>query len=212
MDDNACIKDIIPNDQTTIAKPIGLVLCGGKSERMTSDKAFIEYHGMPQWQYVLQLLQPFCEKVYLSLNSQQATEWSLPSNIHINSDKETFINHGPMTALLSAVDLVKEQPLFVVACDYPLLETTHLRQLMDGRTTNSDVTCFSLGGRPEPLISIFETAALKNLTPFFANGSDSIFKFIEQSNSTYIDVANSAFLKNVNSEEEMELLKKTLEL
>ncbi len=212
MDDSADIKEILSKGQTQFDRPIGLVLCGGKSERMTSDKALIEYHGMPQWQYVHQLLQPFCEEVYLSLNSQQALVWSIPSNIHSIIDKEIFMNHGPMTALLSAVELVKEQPVFVVACDYPLLEKKHLRQLLDRRTTNSEVTCFSSGGLPEPLISIFEIAALKNLTPFFANGSDSIFKFIEQSNSTYIEVENSAFLKNVNSEEDMELLKKKLEL
>jgi molybdopterin-guanine dinucleotide biosynthesis protein A len=203
---------MIPKDKTNLAKPIGLILCGGKSERMTSDKAFIDYHGMPQWQYVHQLLQPFCEEVYLSLNAHQASEWSLPSNIHITIDKEPFTNHGPMTALLSALELVKGRPLFIVACDYPLLEKTHLRQLLDARTTNSEITCFSIGGLPEPLISIFETAALKNLTSFFANGSDSIFKFIEQCNSTYIEVEDSAFLKNVNSEADMELMKKKLDL
>ena len=47
----------------------GLVIAGGKSTRMQQDKAMIQYHGMPQYQYVYNILQPFCSETFISLHA-----------------------------------------------------------------------------------------------------------------------------------------------
>lgn len=193
-----------------LKQPIGLVLCGGKSERMKADKGLINYHGVPQWQYVYQFLRPLCQDVYLSLNEQQASEWALPSFVNISIDKEQFKNHGPMTAVLSIIDTLKEQPLFMVACDYPFLEDKHLIQLINARAADADITCLLKAGRPEPMISIFETNALNKLTSFFEDGNDSIFKFIEENKYNACLMEDTKFLLNVNSQEAMEAIQKTL--
>ena len=44
----------------------GLVLSGGQSSRMGRDKALIDYHGLPQYAYVYDLLLGFCDKVFIS--------------------------------------------------------------------------------------------------------------------------------------------------
>ncbi len=190
--------------------PIGLVLCGGKSERMRIDKGLIDYHGIPQWHYVYQLLKPLCHDVYLSLNEQQASEWELPTSVLVIIDKDEFKHHGPMTAVLSVKDLLKNHPLFIVACDYPLIESKHLVQLMHARKEGADITCFDKEGRPEPMISIFEMNALHKLTSFFEAGDDSIFKFIEQNKYNACTLKDSTILRNVNSKEAMEAMQKTL--
>ena len=48
----------------------GLVLCGGRSSRMQHDKSSIAYHnGVPQWQYLANLLLAFVPAAMMALRS-----------------------------------------------------------------------------------------------------------------------------------------------
>ena len=41
-------------------QPIGLILAGGQSKRMGKAKAWIDYHGISQVEWLTKLLKPFC--------------------------------------------------------------------------------------------------------------------------------------------------------
>ena len=49
----------------------GLIMCGGKSSRMGTDKSRIVYQQKEQQYHVYQMLQTFCEKVFISCNAEQ---------------------------------------------------------------------------------------------------------------------------------------------
>lgn len=190
--------------------PVGIVLCGGNSSRMQTDKAMLNYHSMPQWQYVYNLLLPFCEKVYLSLNANQVADYSLPENISFIEDLPQYAHHGPLTGVLSAMDKVKGKPLFITACDYPLLRMEQLFCLFKNRKRGHTLVCYRNEEFPEPLISIYEEPALSALFQYFADGKDSLAKFILGMKTLYIDVSNPDFLKNANSQEDFESIKTRL--
>ena len=48
----------------------GLVIAGGNSSRMGTDKAFLQYSKNPQYQEVYSLLEPFCEQTFVSLQNK----------------------------------------------------------------------------------------------------------------------------------------------
>ena len=53
----------------------GLVLAGGKSQRMGEDKGQINYHGKPQREYLYDLLNGFTESTYMSCRPDQVSEF-----------------------------------------------------------------------------------------------------------------------------------------
>lgn len=202
------VEEIIKDLQNSSMRlPVGIVLCGGDSSRMQLDKALIEYHGVPQWKFVYNLLTPFCESVCLSLNEQQASDWDLPNEMEVVEDAEAYLNHGPITGLLSVLSKVENTPVFLVACDYPLLQMENLLDLYKRRSADKQVVCFKNKDRPEPLVSIFELSAYPDLHTYFESGEDSLSKFIRESNTAYIDVSDPGFLRNVNNPEELKLIK-----
>ena len=62
--------------KTQEAKPVlnGLVLAGGKSERMGFDKSVLNWHGKAQRYYMADMLAPFCDEVFLSCRPDQQVE------------------------------------------------------------------------------------------------------------------------------------------
>ena len=96
----------------------GLVLAGGKSTRMGSDKGLIQYHDRPQQEYLYHLLEQVCSKVYLSIRNEQQA--SVSNEFNVIADQNEY--HGPFNGILSAHKAHPNVAWLVLACDLPLLD------------------------------------------------------------------------------------------
>lgn len=179
----------------------GLVLAGGKSQRMGKDKGMLDFHGMPQRQFMAQLLSHFCEKTYLSCRSDQVNdlEGNLPSL------PDTFTGLGPMGAILSAF---REQPdvaWLVVACDLPLLDKATLDFLVKNRNPSKMATTLRspVNNFPEPLVTIWEPRSYPILLQFLAQGYSCPRKALINSPIELLEAPNGQALRNVNTPEEL---------
>ncbi|HWV67259.1 NTP transferase domain-containing protein [Chitinophaga sp.] len=139
----------------------GLVLCGGFSIRMQEDKSSIRYHGMPQWQYLVTLLQSLLPEVYISCRKEQQADFD--GYPYLVPDSVPF--GGPSAGLLTAHALQPETAWLVIACDLPLLSKQSLELLIASRDAGKAATTFisPVNNLPEPLISIWEPAGLNSL-------------------------------------------------
>ena len=185
--------------KTTQQNLIGLALCGGKSERMGRDKAFITYHSKPQYAHVADLMQPFCDDVYISCNEQQKEEIS--QYYKCIEDNATLENAGPLTGVLSAFKLMPQQSLMVIGCDYPNLSFTEIRALLDAREPNIDVLCFKNTDTnfEEPLLAIYEKQCAPLLLKFYQNGERSLRYFLKSVSCKTITVDDNERIKSVDS-------------
>ena len=102
-----------------IKNTYGLVMCGGQSNRMGTDKSMLQYYDKPQRYHVYDMLLPFCEKVFISCNKEQAN--TIVEGYDFIEDATTYNDIGPMAALLSAFTLYPQKNLLLVGCDYPFL-------------------------------------------------------------------------------------------
>lgn len=177
----------------------GLVLCGGFSTRMQEDKSKIAYHGMPQWQYLVTLLQPFLEEVYLSCRPEQQADFSYP---YLIPDNVPY--GGPSAGLLSAHLLQPQTAWLVLACDLPLISRQSLELLLQSRDANKAATSFisSFNQSPEPLIAIWEPAGLDILAENVATGKSCPRKTLLNSDIHLLQNPYEAEQFNANTPEE----------
>ena len=136
----------------------GLVLAGGQSKRMGSDKALIKYHSKNQLEHAYQLLDQFCIRTFISVskkNAQEKNRQTLPAII----DKVEF--DGPLAGISSALDTFPNSSWLVIACDLPLLDEETLKFLISYRDQKKDATAFisSFNNLPEPLCTIWEVSS-----------------------------------------------------
>ena len=176
----------------------GLVLAGGKSQRMRQDKGLIDYHGQPQRVHIAKQLSKFCSEVYISGRSDQ----EIDANFPFLPDIKPIL--GPLGGILSAFHEHSDAAWLVVACDLPLLDKATLQQLLEARNPAKLATAFKspTGLLPEPLIAIWESHAHPSLLQFLSEGYASPRKFLINSDIELIDAKRPQVLMNVNRPEE----------
>lgn len=180
----------------------GLVLAGGKSTRMHTDKTKLEYHGKPQRVHLYELLNDYCNEVFLSCREEQKTEISENYNIITDS----FLNMGPMGAILSAFKEYPNSAFLVVACDLPLLSSKSLDALTENRNPSKIATVFknNESGFPEPLITIWEPKSYQVLLTFLGLGYSCPRKTLINADVQLLDPPDPQELMNANNPEEHE--------
>lgn len=154
----------------------GLILAGGESSRMGTDKAFLEIAGVPFWQQSVRLLQTFTSEIVISCHPENFDTIDWPDK---TKDQAAYAGHGPISGILSAMELYPG-PWLLLACDYPLLTAEDIRFLLSHRDTEAVATVFQHpeSGFAEPLIGIYESGFLPLLKNYFASGKDSMQKLL----------------------------------
>jgi molybdopterin-guanine dinucleotide biosynthesis protein A len=178
----------------------GLVLAGGKSVRMGSDKSEIEYHGMSQREYVMKLLQDIGLNVFLSCRSDQIEQMQGAGELI----PDRFFDLGPFGAILSAMMTAPDCAWLVVATDLPLITESTLQQLINQRDTSKIATAYHNPETnfPEPLITLWEPKAYAVLLSYLAQGIACPRKTLINSDVHLIEAQDPGWLRNVNTPEE----------
>lgn len=187
----------------------GLVLAGGKSQRMGFDKGAVNWHGKEQRYYMADLLKSLCDEVFISCRADQQKS----INSEYNSLPDTFTDLGPYGAILSAFREKPDHAWLVVACDLPLLDKTTLQHLINNRNASSVATAYQspINEFPEPLITIWEPKSYPMLLSFLAQGYSCPRKVLINSDVTLVNAVNPGALTNVNTPEELEVIKKAFQ-
>lgn len=174
----------------------GLVLAGGKSERMQTDKGSLNYFGQSQRIHVHQLLSAHCAETFVSYADAATinTEEQLP----VVTDK--FIGLGPFGGILSAFQNNPNAAWLTVACDLPYLSTETLAYLVANRNPSKLATCFMDSDKqfPEPLITIWEPRAYPVMLQFLAQGYSCPRKVLINSDVELLQAPDVTELKNIN--------------
>lgn len=178
----------------------GLVLAGGFSVRMGEDKGLMKWHGKAQREYMLDLLRPLCTQSFLSCRSEQIA--SLPTGVAAMPD--SFLDLGPLGALLSAFRANPETAWLVTACDMPLLDAPTLLHLIRSRRPSAHATAFldPTGAFPEPLATIWEPKSYPALLSMLSQGISCPRKALTLLDCELIPPPDPEALRNVNSPED----------
>lgn len=192
-----------PAWEGTVPEINGLLLAGGMSIRMGMDKCAIDYHGMPQREYMLQLLHKELPDVFLSCRPDR-----IPV-IDYRVIPDTFLDLGPYGGVLSAFRSDPNRAWLTVACDQPLVDQEFLQELIMQRDPEKVATCFldPSTGFPEPMIVIWEPRAYAWLLKYLSEGRSCLRKALINSDCKMVQTDRPELLRNANTPEEVRDLK-----
>ncbi|HKQ16859.1 MAG TPA: NTP transferase domain-containing protein [Steroidobacteraceae bacterium] len=179
----------------------GLVLAGGASTRMRTDKAALQYHGQPQLQWAFELVSKVCAASFVSVRPDQRDDAARAGHPQI-VDRQPGI--GPIAGISAALLEHPKAAWLVLACDLPFLTERTLQYLVSHRDPQKFATAYRSAhdGLPEPLCAIWEPAAREPVLAYIASGKQCPRKFLINSNVTLLDLPEPQALDNVNTVEE----------
>jgi len=179
----------------------GLVLAGGRSTRMRTDKAALAYVGRPQLTTAYELVARHVERAFVSVRPDQADD---PLRARYPQVVDGALGRGPIAGILAAQALHPGRAWLVVACDLPQLDDATLESLLRQRDSGRLATCFSssFDGLPEPLCAVYEPASREPLLAHVAAGLDCPRKFLASQDVRVLEPPHGAALDNANTPED----------
>jgi molybdopterin-guanine dinucleotide biosynthesis protein A len=178
---------------------LGLVLAGGRSQRMQRDKAALEYRpGESQLDAAMKLLEGRVAQAFVSLRPDQRDDDTRSGYRHI-VDRGGV--EGPIAGISAALAEYPDAAWLVLACDLPFLDARTVDTLITARDPAADATAFKSAhdGLPEPLCAIYEPRALAGINAQLAAGKNCPRKFLINAKTRLLAQPNPRALDNVNT-------------
>ena len=180
----------------------GLVVCGGNSNRMSTDKSMLTYFEKPQRYHVYEMLQPFCEKVFISCNEEQTN--TIEDDYNILTDDPSFKNIGPMAALLTAFAKFTNKNILFIGCDYPFLTIIDLQHFLSYCKQEKRTAAFYNEQEDvyEPLLAWYSYPAFDTLKKMHEAKQYSLRHFLKDSHALKYNPANKNSFTSIDTAEE----------
>ena len=176
------------DDQTTLIQPLAsvtaLILAGGRSARMGTDKALVRWRGVPLLQRVASVAWQCSDQVAILTPWPDRYRSVLPGGDRYTWLVETQPHGGPLVALTQGLDQLLSPWVLLLACDLPQLCPLTLNQW---RRLLPDLPSSTLALVPhqpqgwEPLCGFYRRSAQASLQAFRADGGRSFQAWLDQS-------------------------------
>ena len=199
-DNIKAVADFLLNAVTERNVLKGLILAGGKSQRMGHDKSLINYHGSNQVDHLFGMLRSECQDVYVSIRSDQENHFQPESIV------DQFINLGPFGGILSAFRTDPDAAWLIVASDLPFISEQVIYRLLRERDRSKVATCFIRpdAAFPDPLCTIWEPKSYLRLLEFMALGYSCPRKVLINNDVKTVPLDDATILMNVNDPTQLE--------
>lgn len=179
-----------------------VIFAGGKSERMGKDKALLpfgKYKTLAQFQ--LEKFKPYFEKVYISARDKSKFDFDANFIEDIPFDDEI---HSPMIALLSILEKIKEEKVFVITVDTPFFKTEDYRKLFTKTIKDFDAVIPKNDNGIHPLIGIYSKKMIPKIKDMLKEGNHQIRSLLEKCNTVFVEYKNEKSFTNINHPQEYE--------
>ena len=145
---------------------LGIILCGGQSSRMGSDKGLLVLEAKTWAQTAFDKLATLNIPMRLSVNEKQFADYAkVFAAENLITDGISIDVRGPLLGVLSAHIQNPADDLFLLACDMPLMEPLLLKELYNYYLQNpgTEVYIFTNDNEPEPLCGIYTAKGLSKI-------------------------------------------------
>ncbi|TVZ59512.1 molybdopterin-guanine dinucleotide biosynthesis protein A [Flavobacteriaceae bacterium MAR_2010_105] len=185
----------------------GIVLAGGKSSRMGTDKGFLKLDNITFMERIIETLKPFVNEIMVVSNNDKYEQFG-----HKRLD-DFITDAGPLAGLYTGLYHSKTEYNLVLSCDVPLVNSKILNVLFEDIDTTSEVIQLESEGKTMPLIAIYKKQCLQRCLDLLQNGERRLQVAVEQfkTKTISIDSELNQYVQNINTLEQFKALEHAIE-
>jgi molybdopterin-guanine dinucleotide biosynthesis protein A len=178
----------------------GIILAGGESSRMGSDKAFLQFGGTSLIERVLNVFLAQFDQTIIVTNAPERY-----AGFRVRVYKDALDVKGPLTGIYTGLLHSRTDHCFVTACDMPFLNPRLITYMADV-AGDFDAVVPLVNGYPEPLHAIYHRRTLPLIQDSLSKGDGKISRLYEKVRVRYLSDDEIAYydperqsFKNLNT-------------
>jgi len=148
---------------------------------MGRDKAFLELCGKTFLRHILEKLDIYCDQIIISGNREKdlymKETYDLKADFVFVKDIEPY--SGPLNGIISCIDHINHDLVFISTCDTPLLKPDIIPFLID-EIDDYEAVIPVIKGKFQPLNTVYrKSALLKGREAYHEKGIRSLYRWIK---------------------------------
>ena len=189
----------------------GLILAGGQSSRMGTDKAMLDIAGQPLLQHIIARMKSLGISAVTVAVTDAAREAKYRDVLGDRGDMESiryahdrFVGCGPVAGLHAGLSsMLEEGYVFVLACDMPIVsESLYTRLAAESAVSEAEV----IRAPGQPFHALYHTKAALKLLHQLEQGELRMMRMLDRLHTDLVEPSSSeeeAF-RNLNTQEDYE--------
>jgi molybdopterin-guanine dinucleotide biosynthesis protein A len=180
----------------------GIILAGGKSSRMGTEKGLIIYKNKPFVEHIIEAMSPLVDNIIIISNNKTYESFGFKCY------EDLIKNTGPLAGIYTGLRYSKTNNNLIVSCDIPLIKTVVLQKLIDQKNDASEVIQLQSQGKNMPLIALYKKSCEVIFMEELHQNQKKVQKALKKCNvkTVIIDGSLEQVTANINTPEDLELL------
>ncbi|WP_372937285.1 molybdenum cofactor guanylyltransferase [Seonamhaeicola sp.] len=180
----------------------GIILAGGKSSRMGSDKGFIKLNDKRFVLYSIEALKPLISEILIVSDNENYDTFGY------KRIEDIIKNSGPVAGIYSGLKASKTEYNLILSCDIPLIKTHILNKLIDAIDNTSEVIQIESNGKSMPLIALYKKSIAPTFKNALANDERRLRTVLKslKTKTIILDASEHNSTKNVNTPNELKTI------
>lgn len=185
----------------------GIILSGGTSLRMGTDKGSLVVNGSSFLVHIIEAVKPIVNDIIVVSNN--------PDHDVIGCKRVTDIikDSGPLAGLYSGLFHSTTKFNLVLSCDIPFIKTSILEQLIDQINDDFDVIQIESHHKSMPLIAVYKKECMHQCLDLLEQGERRLRFAVQQfkTKNVLLDPELDRFIRNINTTHQLNQLRHEFE-
>jgi molybdenum cofactor guanylyltransferase len=169
-----------------------IILAGGRSSRMGTDKAMLPFGGRPLIEHVARQVRPMFAEVLLSVAA--GADYGFLGHRMV-TDRQP--GQGPLMGIASALAASRHDLNLIVSCDMPEVPADVVGRLLRAAREADGAVAVGPDGHPEPLLAVYRRSMLASAETALASGARRVVSMFDGCRVRHVPVP--AGFRNLNT-------------
>ncbi len=175
----------------------GIILAGGKSSRMGTDKAMLLHKGKSFLENTISSLNEVSHDILISANQEYYHDYGYPVV------PDNYPGIGPLAGIEACLNFSKTRINVFAPCDTPFLNAALFKSLIQHIENCDAVVPISADGKIEPLMAYYSKDILPKIRLQIENGDYKIQNLLRTIKTNYVSISETRLFTNVNTPDDL---------
>ncbi len=180
---------------------LGVILVGGNSSRMGTNKAFIEFDGKTLLERAIESKQPHCDHIVISCRRDEADLYAS----YGTPMEDILSDRGPMGSIYTAFEQYPDHDLLICAVDQVHMDNKAFEAVVNYELDHKTLVAVAQSVTEQPLLSKWSCHNKQGVSDYLSRNRASVLGYLAQIQYTSIQFGDG-LLYNLNSPEDLKAL------